>query len=83
MSELTPEITGRFNYISFRKGLYSVLFLPYSSTVAITIARNLTYEEMKSLRDTLNKTLDAIREDFFVDDDPKENDRRDNAEETA
>lgn len=68
MAELEPAVMGRFNFISFRKGFYNVLFVPYQSGVNITIAKNLTFEEMDLLKNKLNKILEEVREQFYEDD---------------
>lgn len=69
MNDPMPTIQGRVNYISFRKGYYNVLFVPFQSDVQLVIARNLTYAEAKKLHDDLNDALDDARDRFYAEGD--------------
>lgn len=70
-----PSVTGRFNYICFRKSLYNLLFVIEDSPISVTVATNLSWDEMTELRNKLNKTLDDTRQSFWDMEDVEEGER--------
>lgn len=56
-----PRVLGRFNYITFKPGLFNILFYPYFGNTATIIARNLTREDMEQIVGELNESLDNLR----------------------
>ncbi len=59
-----PQVLGRFNFLSFKKDLFDVLFYPFEGSATVIIARNLTYDEMQELRTGLNQELDETQRDI-------------------
>lgn len=72
---MEPSIAGRFNYQSFRKGFYNLIYVPFKESVQIVIARNLTLEEARSLHAELNNALNKLREDFYEEEEIPEGER--------
>lgn len=56
------EILGRFNFFSYKKDHFNIIFTPYDSPVIITIAKNLTRGEMNELMKRLNNELDITND---------------------
>ena len=55
----TPKVLGRFNYLSTKKDIYDIIFVPYSSenNIITVIAKNLPRQEMEELMYELNAQL--------------------------
>lgn len=50
-----PKLLGRFNFLSYKKDSYNLLFTPYEGAACMLIARNLPREIMENLKDDLNR----------------------------
>lgn len=61
MDEL--KILGKFNYISYKPGLYDLLFIPFFGAGAVIIAKNMTWQEMDKLKGELNESLAITRDE--------------------
>lgn len=57
MSDDTPKILGKFNYLQTKPDVYDVLFIPFNGAAAIIIARNQPRKEMEDMRYYLNNAL--------------------------
>jgi hypothetical protein len=56
------SVLGRFNYVSFRKDNYTVVFVPRYGNSIIKIASNLDRDCCMALMNELNGQLDYLRE---------------------
>lgn len=59
---LYPAILGRFNYFSYTEDLFNIMFVSYVGNNMIMVAKNLTREELNTLRKKLNVTIDEFSE---------------------
>jgi hypothetical protein len=66
-SDAEPRICGRFNFISYRKNLYNVLYTGYGSQFYVKIAENLSFDEMQELKNKLNAVLEEAKTEFYED----------------
>lgn len=65
------SVLGRFNYVSFRKDNYTVVFVPRYGNSIVKIASNLDRDCCMALMNQLNQELDYLREST---DEPDEED---------
>jgi len=63
--KLEPRLLGRYSYLQYRPGIYTLVFVPYIGTTCSIIARNLTFDEVKTLMDEMNGVLDDAYQDFL------------------
>lgn len=60
-----PRLIGRFNYLQYKKDIYTLVFVPYVGSSCQVVARNLSFEEVKELMDDLNSVFDAFKEEHL------------------
>lgn len=56
-----PKVLGQFNFLTFKKDLFNIMFIPFSGSNAIIIARNLSKEDMEITLEEFNDTLYHLR----------------------
>lgn len=61
-----PKFLGRFNFFSYTKDHWNIMFVPYHGMSTMIVAKNLTWEEKDILLQRLNSVLQQFEDEIRV-----------------
>ena len=61
MANEYPRLLGRFNYTTFKEGIYNIVFTPFHGSIQVVVAKNLSWKDVQEFLEDLN----AITADIY------------------